>query len=145
MKDKTRFATKSRPTFSHIRRVYDNHTLQHPDKPSHTGLLMGASVTIMWRDGVVVDDIRAHHFSGGLAPARAEEKPNVVSGLIDHCIKVSQGCPPYEVEPMNGWFLYCQQQHPQSGQNATTNPFPKPHQIVSMTTHQLAGSHDGAQ
>ncbi|SFR66475.1 Multimeric flavodoxin WrbA [Marinobacter daqiaonensis] len=70
----TTLCDRNETDFSDLRAVYVNCTLQHPDKPSHTALLMGASAGIMRRNGVVVDDIRAtaHRIAFGVQPDMRE-------------------------------------------------------------------------
>jgi multimeric flavodoxin WrbA len=60
--------------FSDLGAVFFNCTLQRPDQPSHTALLMGTSAEIMRRNGVAVDEIRgtAHRIAFGVQPDMRE-------------------------------------------------------------------------
>jgi multimeric flavodoxin WrbA len=60
--------------FSDLRAVFFNCTLKHPDQPSHTSLLMGASAEIVRRNGASVDNIRgtAHRIAFGVQPDMRE-------------------------------------------------------------------------
>ena len=60
--------------FSDLKAIYLNCTLKHPDQPSHTALLLGASADIMRRNGVAVEHIRgsAHRIAFGVQPDMRE-------------------------------------------------------------------------